>query len=655
MLLIRANCYRAAVSLWLCLLVVYATAQNARPYHLNGSAYQENCNCYTLTPDDFFLSGSVWNINKINLNEPFDFTFTVFLGCHDGDGADGIAFVLQPISTSVGATGGGIGYDGVSPSIGVLVDTWQNIEDNDPAFDHIAIHKNGIIDHSTMTDVTTPVPALPGAPNIEDCQWHVLRITWNPSNYRLNVEFDGLFVTGVTYDMVSEVFGGDPLVYWGFTGATGGSKNHQRVCTSLDPKFVFPAGQETCFPETLHFIDSSISFGSIDKWFWDFGDGTRWETSTPGNPPPHNYAAPGEYQASLQILGNDGCLSEPFVQTIVMGTEPEPGFSYSPYPVCEGEPTVFRDTSYVQFGTINQWTWNIGAQEYTVEEPPPIPLSGTTPVSLQVKTKEGCLSQVVSENLTSYPAPQIDFAAGNICITEASAFHGLNTRAEVDVSRWSWSFGDGTTRLSLSPDVNYRYRKGGVYDVQVTGYSHAGCASLPVSKQITVYETNAFAGNDTIVAVNQAIQLNGSGGEFYKWTPSDVLSADDIPNPVATLPRNTSLVLTAYTEAGCATTDTLNIKVYKGPSLYVPSAFSPNNDGHNDDFRFIAVGMSKIELFQVYNRYGQVMYSSTEIMKGWDGRLAGIPQPSGTYVWMIRGVDINGTIHSKKGTVTLVR
>jgi hypothetical protein len=167
-----------------CLLISIATVpvygQSDKPYHLNGDAYQENCNCYTLTPDEFWMSGSVWNINKINLEESFDFKFTIFLGCHDNDGADGIAFVLQPISTSIGSEGGGLGYDGVSPSIGVLVDTWQNFEDNDPPEDHIAIHKNGLIDHSTMTDVTTPVPASPYSSNIEDCNWHILRIIWDP-------------------------------------------------------------------------------------------------------------------------------------------------------------------------------------------------------------------------------------------------------------------------------------------------------------------------------------------------------------------------------------------------------------------------------------------------------------------------------------------
>jgi gliding motility-associated-like protein len=176
-----------------------------------------------------------------------------------------------------------------------------------------------------------------------------------------------------------------------------------------------------------------------------------------------------------------------------------------------------------------------------------------------------------------------------------------------------------------------------------------------VSKTVNVYETHAYAGNDTIIAENQPLQLQASGGQYYNWSPSTGLSDDKISNPIATLARSTSFVLTAFTEAGCATTDTLNLKVFKGPSFYVPSAFSPNGDGKNDDFRFIAVGMSKIASFQVYNRYGQLVYSSTQVMKGWNGTLGGVEQPAGTYVWVISGVDLSGQSHFKKGTVVLIR
>jgi gliding motility-associated-like protein len=626
------------------------TSQVDNPYHLNGNAFQESCNCYTLTPDQFNQSGSVWNINKIDIYEPFDFKFNVYLGCSDGDGADGIAFVLQPISTSIGAVGGGIGYDGISPSIGVLIDTWQNYEDNDPTYDHIAIHKNGIIDHSPLTDVASAVPALASGGNIEDCQWHTFRISWDPSAKLIKAQIDGVDRVQANVDLVIDIFDGIHNVFWGFTAATGGAKNLQKICTSLNPGFTLPAGQTTCFPESVTFIDSSASFGTIEKWYWDFGDGTTFNESAP---PPHVYANPGNYNVKLAILGNNGCVSDTFARTIVMGTEPDVRFSY-PTPICEGTPVTFVDSSFVEFGTINKWTWLINGISYTSSSPPPLAMSGSSDVSLTVETAEGCVSDEVSGQVTAYPVPQADFAVTDVCYGQPSIFNATN-QSNVEISKWTWSLGNGASRVSIVPQQSFIYPDGGEYNVQLTAISKDGCGSPLVSKTHHVYRTRAFAGNDTIVAIGQPIILNGSGGEFYKWAPSTGLSADNISNPIAVLDHDAQYILTASTAAGCETRDTIVIKAYKGPELYVPSAFSPNNDGNNDKFKFIAVGMRSVDLFHVYNRYGQLVYSATDTNAGWDGNIGGNAQPAGTYVWVIRGTDFKGTVRTKKGTVTLIR
>src|SRR6185437_13581411 len=87
---------------------LFSAAQEQTPYIINGNAVQNNCNCYTLTPDMLTQAGSVWNKNKIDLTQSFDYIFNVFLGCKDADGADGIVFILQPIGTSIGSSGQGL-------------------------------------------------------------------------------------------------------------------------------------------------------------------------------------------------------------------------------------------------------------------------------------------------------------------------------------------------------------------------------------------------------------------------------------------------------------------------------------------------------------------------------------------------------------------
>ncbi|HUC83067.1 MAG TPA: hypothetical protein VMR70_19315, partial [Flavisolibacter sp.] len=241
-------------------------------YILNGSAQKNSCNCYTLTQPTIFQTGSVWNSNKINLNSSFDFWFNVSLGCND-NGADGIVFMLQPISTSVGTTGAGMGFEGVSPSIGIALDTYQNSELNDPSYDHISIQANGNVNHAN--DLVAPVAASSTSNNIEDCQWHKLRITWDAGTKWLRTYFDGVLRLQRQVDLVATIFNNDPNVYWGFTGATGGQVNLQQFCTALDPIFSsgFP-NNVVCEGQPVSFTNASESFAPISSYLWNFGDGT---------------------------------------------------------------------------------------------------------------------------------------------------------------------------------------------------------------------------------------------------------------------------------------------------------------------------------------------------------------------------------------------
>lgn len=638
------------VFLLLLLLSYTAAGQTNNPYHLNGNASQENCNCYTLTPDALNMSGSVWNINKINLNNPFDFKFNVFLGCADR-GADGVVFVLQPISTSIGTVGGGIGYQGVTPSIGITIDTWQNGENADPGYDHIAIHKDGDINHGSVNNLAGPVSALATSDNIEDCQWHVMRIIWDPATKILKAQMDGQDRVQANVDLVTSVFQGDPMVFWGFTAATGGEKNHQRVCTSLNPGFSMPLNQVTCYPEPVTFSDSSTSFGSILEWRWDFGDGT---TSDQENPPPHVFPRPGNYEVKLRILGNNGCLSEPYTKTIVAGSKPAVDMNL-PAEICENMNLLITDDSRVEFGTINKWNWDIGGRSVGTED---VSMTanfarGSVPVSLQVQTREGCVSDIATGNFQVLPVPSVDYSIDEDCIFSPTTFNAVSLDAGAPVGSYQWRFGDGGSGTGAT--VNHIYREQGTYPVVLTATGVQGCSiSLP-AREVVAYGTNANAGNDTTVADNQPVRLNGSGGEYYSWSPATGLSATDIPDPVAVLTSDMRYELTVWSDEGCYTKDSILIKVYKGPEIYVPSGFSPNADGRNDRLQFIPAGMTSIDYFQVYNRYGQLVYRSTDARAGWDGTFNGKPQSSGTYVWMVKGLDFNGKVHTKKGTVVLVR
>lgn len=165
----------------------------------------------------------------------------------------------------------------------------------------------------------------------------------------------------------------------------------------------------------------------------------------------------------------------------------------------------------------------------------------------------------------------------------------------------------------------------------------------------------AFAGNDTNAILGKPHQMLGNGGTNYLWSPASPLNNPFIGNPLATLYNDTYFSVLVTDAFGCTGTDDVFIKVYEGPTYYIPNAFSPNRDGLNDIFRPIPVGMQSTSYFRVFNRFGQQMYETNKWLQGWDGTFNGKPALGGTYVWMIKGNDKNGKVVEMQGTVILVR
>jgi gliding motility-associated-like protein len=109
------------------------------------------------------------------------------------------------------------------------------------------------------------------------------------------------------------------------------------------------------------------------------------------------------------------------------------------------------------------------------------------------------------------------------------------------------------------------------------------------------------------------------------------------------------------TPGGTVNGVTLSFTTLSKTDILVPAAFSPNGDGQNDVLIPITVGIQKFGYFRVLNRWGQVMFETREMGKGWDGNYRGNPQPMDTYSWIVEGVDALGKTIRKNGGVLLVR
>ena len=648
--------YRGAIAkLFLHFLFFVFPVSAFSQYILNGAATKNSCNCYTLTQASFTQAGSVWNANKINLNISFDFSFNVFLGCQDVNGADGIVFMLQPISTSIGSTGEGMGFMGITPSIGISLDTWQNLNLNDPLYDHISIQANGNPSHGS--DLAGPVQASSNSENIEDCQWHVFRISWDPVTHWLRAYFDGQLRVEKQVDMITTIFNNDPNVFWGFTAATGGAHNLQQFCTALNPDYSTNVGANgACFGIPVTFTDNSISFAPIQSWYWDFGDGA---TSNLRNPPPHLYASPGIYQVKEVITGLDGCISDTLKKNITIGSNPIADFEV--FDTCMGSPARIIDRSSNMVGTINQWTWLLDGVVTANSQRPVLIAStpGLHTIKLVVKTSVGCESDTVTRTFIANPAPVIQVTAPDGCADQPISFFANQTDNQTTITQWNWNFGDGNTSQLQNPV--HSYSPGGNMNVQTLATASNGCISAVINKIINVARVFAKASNDTLILRNIPFPLHvDHGGNFngtpsFLWSPSTGLSNPQVSNPTSVLQDDITYVVTVTTPQGCEAKDSVKVTVFKGSAVYVPTGFTPNGDGKNDFLRGLYIGIKKVHYFRIYNRWGQQIFSTKSLSEGWDGTIKAVKQPTGTYAWMLRAEDIAGKIYEMKGTSTLIR
>jgi gliding motility-associated-like protein len=149
--------------------------------------------------------------------------------------------------------------------------------------------------------------------------------------------------------------------------------------------------------------------------------------------------------------------------------------------------------------------------------------------------------------------------------------------------------------------------------------------------------------------------LHGSGGVTYQWTPTNVLNNPFTANPIANIEGTTEFVLTAIDDIGCTDDDNVIIKTADGPQIYVPNAFTPNGDGLNDVFRPTYIGVKKVMVFAVYNRYGEKVFETHLPNKGWNGKYKGEDQRTSSFVWYVRALDKNGNVIEKKGNMVLIR
>ena len=219
-------------------------------------------------------------------------------------------------------------------------------------------------------------------------------------------------------------------------------------------------------------------------------------------------------------------------------------------------------------------------------------------------------------------------------------------------STTSWTGGTGTFSQPTSMQTSFTPTTTGVHELYFNAVQNCEAVQIPVLLDVLpVYELTASETQNIVYGEEVQLNVFGDPNESYLWSPSEGLSCDDCPSPMASPEGNT--IYTVSSTTSCTVEASVNVFVNTDVKFLVPTAFSPNGDGVNDVLKVFG-GAWELETFSVFNRYGQAVFQSKD-NSGWDGTFKGEMQEAGVYVVVAQYISrIDGRPSIYKGNVTLI-
>lgn len=355
--------------------------------------------------------------------------------------------------------------------------------------------------------------------------------------------------------------------------------------------------------------------------------------------------ASGNLTAS--VTDANGCLASATV-TVSLNNTLVADAGQAPV-ICEGTGVMLNASSN---GTVFSWSPSTGLDKTDILQPHAAPVTTTTYI---LTATEGACSASDAVTVVVNPAPVADAGSNTaICFGKETQLNGSGGTS------YSWSPATFLDNAAISDPTVIKPSSSITYSLTVKDDNQ--CSSLRSATVIVTVTPPAkvFAGNDTAVVIGQpllldAIDVNNSGFSQFSWSPVYGLNDPLIQQPVAVLDKSVVYIVMASTPDGCSGLDTISIKVYARADIYVPNAFTPNGDGHNDIIRAIPVGIKAFSYFVIFDRWGRQVFHTTNPGIGWDGAINGTLLQAGNFVWMAAGLDYQGHSIQRKGTLLLVR
>ena len=407
------------------------------------------------------------------------------------------------------------------------------------------------------------------------------------------------------------------------------------------------------------------------------GTGLIALSSVPGNPGIYNGIFVGQSSNvglnSILLAGTDnGVPAQTTTGNIIIIVIPGPTANFTSIGICPGAGMPFTNTSTSPNGPLVSYHWNFGITSLTndtsnVNNPFYVyNTSGIYQVSLLVVDSIGC-KDTVQQNVTVYNLPQVQFSAAPFigCAPLCVNFQDLSTVQNSSPAQWLWQFGDGSTDTLQNP--TYCYPLNGIYTVVLTTTSAQGCLFTDsIQNYINVIPgpQAAFTLSPQPVTIADAtIYFQDASVPLpfaWNWDFGVVGGTSTLQNPIFVYPDTgffTVMLIVSNANGSCPDTAYATLAVSPELLIWIPNAFTPNDDLKNDIFLPVFSDPSYIEYydFKIFDRWGNLIFDTKNPLLGWDGSLNGVDVQIDSYVFriLVRGTD--GLDHKYFGHVNLIK
>ena len=403
--------------------------------------------------------------------------------------------------------------------------------------------------------------------------------------------------------------------------------------------------------------NAAICFGTSASLLASGASSYKWSPATGLNTNTGaTVVASPSVTTTYKIVGTDAFSCKDSINEVVTVIPIPPAPTVvNPVQYCRNAPSL--PLSATGTGLLWYTTATGGTGSATVPVPSTAEVGATTWYVSQ--TVDGCESPRVpiSVIITTNAVTGFDYEIHYGCYTDTVMFRNNSQY----VKGYVWSFGDNV-RDTTANSVHYYPAVQTEWDILVSLYGASfDCYDDSTLKTIPLMPSPPakFLINvtpDQTIPYGSSVQLHAEGAMIYTWKPDNgSLSNANVFDPVATPLEQTTYIVYGRNAEGCLDSADVDILFTFGDDIVIPDAFSPNGDGRNDVFKIINIHSGKLRDFKIFNRWGQLVFETTDIKVGWDGNFNGIPQDMDVFMYLAIVEHVDHTTKMYKGDLTLVR